>query len=1260
VRIFDYDGIDWNSTILPISVQAGGLLGNRIDLTPDGNTIAICGKENPNRYAQVYSFDGTNWTQKGSDIAPIQPAVGIFAFGGIIYNMDAQNLYIVNIHHQVFTSRYLSNCSAIVNALTTEGYTDWQIPSETDLDNICPSKSFIDLAASNYPNTVSFGTNSTYVSSQTFCNGGNNGAGPYCIPYYFDNTGGSNCMLGGYYGNCCCQAADFWLRSVRVQPFNSSSSNRQSVTISDDGNTLVMGDPNYGNTGIVNTYKWDGSSWVKTGNSIYGSNTNDMFGWSTSISGDGNILAVGAYQDDNNGTDAGLVKIYEWDGSDWTQFVPAIEGASSYDQLGFGISLSKDAKRLSIISKASQPAIGFVSNYSIGFNVGGTVFFDADSNSIMNSNEFGLSNQILELEKGSELQYLTTNFAGNFFFDLDTGQHTISYYPDPIYNSNATTYTIDINTSDTILSNLNYGLFPDFSKGDMTVDITTSNTVCNMTTTIWLTVRNEGTETITNVDLDLWVDPAYSVLNSGGGNQSGNHISWNLPGDFYPYIYTGEEQSFSIDVQIPAGPQGSSFVDSVRVTPVQFSLVEIDMNNNFGRADNQILCSYDPNDKQVLPKKCFYNELDTLDFTIRFQNTGNYPATIVTLVDSLDLEKLDIMSFHVLGASHDYEWSLKVPSVLEVVFDNIMLVDSSVSFNESQGFFKYRIVVRDSLADLQPSATPAFIYFDLNEPVVTNLPEINFVSNLSANLQSTNILCNGANNGTATLNISSVTAPYTIAWNGGDTTTSLSNLAVGTYSVTLTDDKTCVYTDSVSITEPNAIVSSNSQSICNGQSITVGSNTYNTSGTYTDVFSAFNGCDSIVTTNLTVLANTSSNTTLSSCDPLNWNGQTYNSSGNYSFTTTNSNGCDSTATLVLTINSTSSSSNAETSCDNYSWNGNTYSSSGTYSWVGTNSNGCDSTATLNLTINSTSSSSSVETSCDSYIWNGNTYSSSGLYSWVGTNSNGCDSTATLNLTINNTTSSSSVETSCDSYSWNGNIYNSSGLYSWVGTNSNGCDSTANLDLTINDTYTSVNNLSICFGESVTVGGNTYNQTGTYTDSLAAVNGCDSTITTQLTIYSDVVSIILQSGNDITVTTIGGTSPYSYYWNTSETTQTISPLTNGEYWVIITDMNSCESDTSFFTVNWITTSIAEININNLTVYPNPSKDIFNVEFNSNTNQDIDLRVHNVLGEVIFSESLKNFNGDYNRSVDLSQYPNAIYILQLNTQDGILNKKLVLEK
>lgn len=202
--------------------------------------------------------------------------------------------------------------------------------------------------------------------------------------------------------------------------------------------------------------------------------------------------------------------------------------------------------------------------------------------------------------------------------------------------------------------------------------------------------------------------------------------------------------------------------------------------------------------------------------------------------------------------------------------------------------------------------------------------------------------------------------------------------------------------------------------------------------------------------------------------------------------------------------------------------------------------------------------------------------------------------------------------------------------------------------------------SICNGDSVVVGSNTYNQTGTYSDTLTTINGCDSTVTTNLTIYSNIVSIISQSGNDIAVATVGGTGPYSYEWNTTETTQTITPLANGEYWAIITDMNSCNSDTAFFTVNWATTSIAEININNTTVFPNPSKDLFNIVFSSATKQDINLSVHNVLGKVIFSESLKYFNGDYKTSVDLSEYPNAIYIFQLKTKDGMINKKLVLER
>ena len=113
-------------------------------------------------------------------------------------------------------------------------------------------------------------------------------------------------------------------------------------------------------------------------------------------------------------------------------------------------------------------------------------------------------------------------------------------------------------------------------------------------------------------------------------------------------------------------------------------------------------------------------------------------------------------------------------------------------------------------------------------------------------------------------------------------------------------------------------------------------------------------------------------------------------------------------------------------------------------------------------------------------------------------------------------------------------------------------------------------------------------------------------------------------------------------------------------MIVEDVNACVSDTFYYNVDWISTGISEIQLAGFSVYPNPSNDVFNIVFNSNTKQDIVLKVHNVLGEVIFSESLKDFSGDYNTAVDMTAYPNAIYILQLNTKDGMLNRKLILEK
>jgi len=83
------------------------------------------------------------------------------------------------------------------------------------------------------------------------------------------------------------------------------------------------------------------------------------------------------------------------------------------------------------------------------------------------------------------------------------------------------------------------------------------------------------------------------------------------------------------------------------------------------------------------------------------------------------------------------------------------------------------------------------------------------------------------------------------------------------------------------------------------------------------------------------------------------------------------------------------------------------------------------------------------------------------------------------------------------------------------------------------------------------------------------------------------------------------------------------------------------------------------IENLLVYPNPSRDMFNVSFVSERIQTVKLRVINVIGEIIYKEDLNEFIGEYTKNIDLSKYKKSIYFLELETKDGIINKKLMLQ-
>jgi hypothetical protein len=83
------------------------------------------------------------------------------------------------------------------------------------------------------------------------------------------------------------------------------------------------------------------------------------------------------------------------------------------------------------------------------------------------------------------------------------------------------------------------------------------------------------------------------------------------------------------------------------------------------------------------------------------------------------------------------------------------------------------------------------------------------------------------------------------------------------------------------------------------------------------------------------------------------------------------------------------------------------------------------------------------------------------------------------------------------------------------------------------------------------------------------------------------------------------------------------------------------------------------INDLNVYPNPSKDVFNIEFTSSSRQSLEVRIINIIGEVIFTKNLEQFVGEYNKQVELATYTKGIYFLEIETDSGIINKKLILQ-
>ena len=254
-------------------------------------------------------------------------------------------------------------------------------------------------------------------------------------------------------------------------------------------------------------------------------------------------------------------------------------------------------------------------------------------------------------------------------------------------------------------------------------------------------------------------------------------------------------------------------------------------------------------------------------------------------------------------------------------------------------------------------------------------------------------------------------------------------------------------------------------------------------------------------------------------------------------------------------------------------------------------------------------------------------------------------------------------------------------YSVTGTSTAGCISAtpAIVSVSVNPTPTiTVNNGAICVGQSFTLipnGANTYTYSSgsaivspaastTYSISGTNLSGCvtstpaisNVTVNALPLIIATTNNSLICSGQSATLTSSGANT---FTWSNSVTgnNSVVSPTVNTTYTVTGTDINGCNNYATItqsvsLCTGFISTSGVESNL--ITIYPNPSSGIFNINCNVDSDNLV-IEVYNALGQKILDQKILSEN----TSVDLSKYAKGIYYLKVNAADKQEVFKLIKE-
>lgn len=356
----------------------------------------------------------------------------------------------------------------------------------------------------------------------------------------------------------------------------------------------------------------------------------------------------------------------------------------------------------------------------------GTVYDDVNGNCTQDAGEAGIPNIMIHC---SNFGYAYTDGSGVYSFKVPTGNYTLSenvlaYYPLAGCQSNSISQSITASSGCVQTADFANIINPIHDMHISTWDYN-QPVPGNIYNTVTI-ISNDGTVTEPNIVGGLETDNqigAPSFLPSGVFTGSGNYFSLS-PLSLAPGAASSVYSDFSVPTNIPLSTS-LLFKDSIAYTaPISNWLNDYSPWNNVNYSTSVTVGSFDPNFKEVLPQGTGNNGLITpsdsvLEYMVHFQNTGTYYAQKVVVLDTLDAD-LDWSTLRPVYQSHPCVVTMDENGVVKFTFNNINLPSQGLNDMGSNGMLTYTIHTKKNLALGTTFTNNAAIYFDYNEPVITN------------------------------------------------------------------------------------------------------------------------------------------------------------------------------------------------------------------------------------------------------------------------------------------------------------------------------------------------------------------------------------------------------------------------------------------------------------------------------------------------------------------------------------------------------------